>query len=227
MSVIEPRIALWPASGVVVRCGGLELRWIDDDLLADLAELAGRGIHDEALMPFAAPWSRGSALEVARSVIAFQWAARSHVGPVGRFVLELGVLLDGVPVGIQGASGSDWRVTRTLETGSWLGREFQGQGVGTRMRAAFVGALFDGLGAQRLTSGAFADNPSSAAVSRKVGYEPNGVDVVDREGEPASLHRFVLTRERWQEQRSLHRELLGADVQLTGFEALREQLEAE
>ena len=34
--------------------------------------------------------------------------------------------------------------------------------------------LFDELDAVAITSGAYADNPASAAVSRKVGYVPNG-----------------------------------------------------
>jgi len=101
---------LWPASAVVVRSKDLELRWIDDELLVHLAELAGRGIHDESVMPFNVPWSRGNPLEVARSVVTYQWNARSQIAPIGTLALELAVLVDGKPVGIQGASGVDWRV---------------------------------------------------------------------------------------------------------------------
>ncbi|WP_285814545.1 hypothetical protein [Microbacterium sp. Marseille-Q6648] len=37
--------------------------------------------------------------------------------------------------------------------------------------------------------------------------------------------RFLLTRERWEERRQDHLRLLGAPVELTGFEALRAHLD--
>ena len=224
----DDRLAdLWPASGLVVRSGDLELRWIDDDLLVDLATVASHGIHGDDLMPFNVPWTRGSARDVARSVLTYQWGIRPLVASAGRFALELGVIVGGVPVGIQGASGSDWGTTKTLETGSWLGREFQGQRIGTRMRAAFVWALFEGLGAKQLTSGAFADNAPSAAVSERLSYESSGTELVDREGVATTQHRYLLTRERWEALRPQHQALLGADVDLVGFETLREELNQE
>ena len=173
---------LWPAAGVRVRAGDLELRWIDDDLLAELAELAGRGIHDPAAMPFAQPWTRGSATEVARNILSYQWSVRSRVGPEA-LTLELGVLVDGQPVGIQSVAGQHWSILRSLETGSWLGREFQGRGIGVRMRALILRLCFDGLAAEQITSTAFADNGASNAVSLRTGYEPDGHLRLVRDGE--------------------------------------------
>ena len=69
-------------------------------------------------------------------------------------------------VGIQALEGEGFPVTRTLETGSWLARRFHGQGIGTRMRQAVCAFAFDHLGAERITSSAFLDNPASLAVSR-------------------------------------------------------------
>ncbi len=63
---------------------------------------------------------------------------------------------------------------RVFETGSWLGRRFQGHGIGTRMRQAMCTLAFDHLGFEEVTSAAFLDNPASLGVSRKVGYVPNG-----------------------------------------------------
>lgn len=216
---------LWPATGVRIRSGDLELRWIDDDLLASLAEVAARGVHDAASMPFNHPWTRDTPAEVARSVLAFQWSARTRATGTGDLALELGVLVGGVPVGVQSASGRDWRVCRSVETGSWLGREFHGRGIGSPMRAALAWAFFDGLGARQLTSSAFVDNPASLSVSRRIGYEPNGVDLINREGTAVRQQRFLLTRERWEERRQEHLRLLGAPVELTGFEALRAHLD--
>lgn len=84
-------------------------------------------------------------------------------------------------------------MTRTLETGSWLARRFHGQGIGTVMRRAICAFAFDHLGAERITSAAFLDNPASRAVSSKVGYQPNGRQWVARRGEAAEQERLLLT----------------------------------
>jgi RimJ/RimL family protein N-acetyltransferase len=216
-------IRLWPAAGVRARAGDLELRWIDDELLVDLAELASRGVHGPDTMPFYFPWTRGTPTEVARSVLKFQWSVRERIGE--RVTLELAVLVDGAVVGSQGAGGSDWSTLRSVETGSWLGREFQGRGIGTRMRVLMLHLLFDGLGADEVTSGAFADNARSNAVSAKVGYELSGLRRVAREGEPALVNDYRMPREKWLAVRDADLALLGAAPELVGVEALRAQLD--
>lgn len=65
---------------------------------------------------------------------------------------------------------------REVHTGSWLGRRYQGQGIGTQMRAAVLHLALDGLGAQRAVSAAFEDNPASLGVSRKLGYRDDGIE---------------------------------------------------
>ncbi|KRB37904.1 GNAT family N-acetyltransferase [Microbacterium sp. Root180] len=221
----EKLVRLWPASGVRVRSGDLELRWIDDELLVQLAETAGRGIHSPDVMPFEHPWTRGTPDEVARSVVGYQWNARTQVSPQ-RFVLELGVIADGVPVGVQGLVADDWAVLRRVQTGSWLGLEHQGRGIGRRMRVLALHLAFEGLGAVEAKSGAFADNPASNAVSTHVGYESDGAVRVAREGAAALHNNFRMTRERWMALRDAHAALLGAPVDLDGVEAFRAQIDA-
>lgn len=219
-------VRLWPAAGVRARAGDLELRWIDDELLLAIAQVAARGVHDDDAMPFYVPWTRGTPDEVARSVVTYHWSMRPKVGPK-HLALDLGVLVDGVPVGTQGAGGDDWAVLRQAETGSWLGREFQGRGIGIRMRVLMLHLLFAGLGARAVTSSAFVDNPASNAVSRKAGYADNGVGATAREGAPAAQQRYLMTRERWETLQDRHRELLGAPAELEGVDALRAALDAE
>jgi RimJ/RimL family protein N-acetyltransferase len=62
-------------------------------------------------------------------------------------VLEFAVIRRGAVVGSQGVGGRDFAVLREVHTGSWLGRRYQGQGIGTQMRAAVLHMAFDGLGA--------------------------------------------------------------------------------
>ena len=216
---------LWPASALRVSAGDLELRWIDDELLVELADLAGRGIHDPDTMPFEHPWSRGSADEVARSVLAYQWGMRNRISPAA-FVLELAVVHEGVPMGVQGITAKDWPVLRSVTTGSWLGRAHQGRGIGTRMRMLALHLAFEGLGAREATSGAFVDNSASNAVSRRVGYDADGAFHVARDGVAVLHNRYVMSRERWDSVRSDHADRLGGSVLLQGVEGLRAQLEA-
>lgn len=225
MVVSSRLVDWWPAAGLRVSAGDLELRWIDDDLLVDLAELAGRGVHAESAMPFNFPWTRGSGREVAQRVLTYQWGARAHIGPE-RLVLELGVLLDGQAVGIQGAAGDQWGVVRQVETGSWLGREFQGRGIGTRMRVLMLHLCFEGLGAEHVTSSAFTDNSASNAISRRTGYQHDGQLCVVREGVAATQHRYRMSRQRWREVREADTALLGGPVEMAGLEPLLDQLSA-
>lgn len=217
-------VRLWPAAGVRARSGDLELRWIDDGLLLDLAAVAAQGVHDPDAMPFEHPWTRGTPDEVARSVLAYQWDARARVSPA-KLVLELGVLADGVPVGVQGLVAVDWPVLRRVQTGSWLGIEHHGKGIGRRMRVLVLELAFAGLGAAEAVSGAFADNPSSNAVSRRLGYEPNGSVQVARDGVAALHHNYRMSRERWEQLRSQHAGILGAPIELEGAAPLRALLD--
>ena len=216
---------LWPAASVRVRAGDLELRWIDDGLLVELADLASRGVHSPDAMPFEHPWTRGTPEEVARNVLTYQWALRGRLSPTN-WALELAVVHDGAVVGVQGLVADDWPVLRTVKTGSWLGLAHQGRGIGTRMRALALHLAFEGLGALEAHSGAFVDNGASNAVSRRVGYDHDGAFRVAREGAAAWHNRYVMSRERWDALRASHHDLLGASVDLTGVDGLRRMIEA-
>lgn len=108
--------------------------------------------------------------------------------------LELVARWHGEVVGVQSLHTHDYPVTRTGETGSWLGREHQGRGIGTLMRQAVCVLVLDHLDGVEVTSAAYADNPASLAVSRKVGYVDNGVVRQAREGALALSVKLRLTR---------------------------------
>ena len=186
---------LFPPLGLRAVAGPLELRGLTDELIVELCDLAERGIHDPDAMPFYFPWTAAPAGQLSRNTAAYHWGKRSTFSPED-FSLELAVLLDGRVIGAQGVSATSFPVTRTGETGSWLGREFQGRGLGTAMRRAMCALLFDHLGFEEITSAAFLDNPASLGVSRKVGYQPTGVRRLQRrEGELALNQGLVLTPE--------------------------------
>jgi RimJ/RimL family protein N-acetyltransferase len=184
----------WPLFGLRIRTQRLELRVPTDADLADLAALAARGIHEPERMPFAQPWTDASPEQRALSTMQWNWQMRAALKP-DDWSLNLAVVHEGTVVGTQEVGARDFAVLREVATGSWLGQEYQGQGIGTEMRAAVLWFAFAELGAQ---SGAFSDNESSIAVSRKLGYGDDGFDRVVRRGVPAVSLRFRLDRGTWE-----------------------------
>lgn len=185
---------IWPPYAVTISTGDLSMRVVRDDDLPELVDLTLSGIHDPDRMPFYFPWTDADPAELPANFVRHHWRVRSELS-VAKLSLEFAVRRNGELVGIQGFSCRDFPITRTGETGSWLARRFHGQGIGTRMRRAVCAFMFDELGATEITSGAFTDNPASMAVSRKVGYRPNGTERVARRGRPAIVERLVLAPE--------------------------------
>ena len=203
----------YPPFGLRIEAGPLVLRPITDEVLPELVDLALAGIHDPEFMPFQVPWTDTPRAELPGAFARYHWGLRSAWSR-DRWHLEFAVEHAGRIVGIQAFATEHYLVTRTGETGSWLGREFHGQGIGTAMRQAICAFCFDHLDAEQITSGAFADNPASAVVSRKVGYRPNGVHrVVRRPDEWQDNQAWLLTPESF---------VRGVPIRATGVEAFRE-----
>lgn len=189
--------ALWPLYSLKIRTGDVEMRFADEAALAELATLALEEIHDPATMPFSVPWSDVPPEARARSVLQWNWKLRSEWDP-DSWHLPLLATRGGCIVGTQGMSSSKFATTRCVETGSWLGRRYQGCGIGTAMRRAVLHLAFAGLGAEVARSGAFSDNLTSLRVSEKLGYLPDGTETVERRGKSATIIRLVLGRSRWE-----------------------------
>jgi RimJ/RimL family protein N-acetyltransferase len=183
---------LSPMLALRIAAGPLELRGLTDDDLVRLCELAEAGVHPPEEMPFYVPWTQAPPGELARNTAAYHWRMRAEFS-LDKWSLELGAWYDGMLVGTQGFHTRSYLVTRTGESGSWLGMAHQGQGIGTLMRQVLCAFLFDHLDAAEVTSAAFLDNPASLAVSRKVGYRPSGVQRLERRpGELALNQGLVL-----------------------------------
>ena len=192
---------LWPLFNLRLRTSEIEMRIPTDADLAELLSVAVRGVHPPEFMPFAVPWTDLASPEMERSAVQYHWKCRSEFSPT-QWNLCFVVVVDGEIVGSQSLHAQKFPTLRSVETGSWLGMEFQGRGIGKRMRAAVVRFAFDHLGAEVVTSGAYVDNPASHRVSLATGYEPNGTSRTIRRGVVAEQVRYQLTRERWEETHS-------------------------
>jgi RimJ/RimL family protein N-acetyltransferase len=192
----------WPLFDLRLRTPQLELRLPSDADLEALASLAAAGVHDPGVMPFAFPWTDVPAAERGRSVLQYHWSQRAEWKPE-RWSLDLAIVRDGTVVGTQGVGAHDFSVIREVHTGSWLGQAFQGQGIGTEMRAAVLHLAFAGLGAEHARSEAFMDNPASLRVSRKLGYVDDGIELHARQGTAATTQRLRLNRATWAATRTV------------------------
>ncbi len=187
---------LWPPYAIRLRTDRLELRLPDEDEIGELCRLAQAGIHPPGEMPFGVAWSIKPSPRFEREFIQWHWLQRASWS-VEAWSLELAVFLDGRPIGSQALMARQFSTFKTVRSGSWLGRAFQGRGLGKEMRAAVLALAFDGLGAEVAETEAFLDNPASAGVSRSLGYQPNGFGSIAPEGVARPTERFRLTREGW------------------------------
>ena len=185
---------LLPMLGLRVEAGDLELRGVTDDLVVELADLAALGVHAPDRMPFTFPWTDTAPEDFERTFAQYHWRTRAELSTTS-WVLNLAALHRGEVVGVQGVTTSDFLLTRTGETGSWLGLAHQGKGLGTAMRQVMCAFLFDHLDFTEITSGAFSDNPASRTVSAKVGYVANGTVRHERRGKQAEMIQLRLTPE--------------------------------
>ncbi len=181
----------WPLWQLELRTPRLTLRPDDDAGTVELMAEALRGVHPPEEMPFGVPWTDQPPADLVREGMKHHWAARVAATPRSWEVHFL-VRHDGQVIGAQSMSGKDFATLREVATGSWLGMRFQGSGFGTEMRAAVLMFAFDHLRARTARSAAFLDNPRSNAVSRKLGYEPDGTESMTRRGVAATEQRLLL-----------------------------------
>ena len=151
----------WPTHGLVLRTAGLELRGMTEAWAAALADVVPDDLeHHPGL----------AHLSSAADVLQAYWRNAGLWQP-DDWVLELVVVRDGRPIGLQALEGKDFARERVVDTHSWLVPDERGKGWGRRMRAAVLALAFEHLGAVAAVSEAWADNAASLRVSRSLGYE--------------------------------------------------------
>lgn len=190
----------WPLAGLRLYTPRLELRWPTLNDLDELATLAVAGVHDPQVQPFAVAWTDAPAAELPSRSLQYYWSQWAAWRP-SDWTLDLMVVRNGTIVGMQGLHAADFAVVREVHTGSWIGQRYQGQGIGTEMRAAVLSLAFDELGAETARSHAHSDNAASIAVSRKLGYVEDGTEQYMVRGQAVTALRLRIDRATWQDRR--------------------------
>lgn len=209
----------WPLFDLEVRTPRITLRYVDDELATELAALAAKGIHPPEMMPFSRPWSDVEPPQLQRNTMQYYWRTRAETTPE-KWELAFAVIADDQVVGVGGLVAENFKVLRSIETGSWLGQEFQGQGIGKELRAASLHLIFEGFGADYATTGAWTDNAASLGVTRALGYTETGQQRLKRREERDVILTFEMSREHW---KTIRRD----DIVIDGIEPVRELLEID
>jgi RimJ/RimL family protein N-acetyltransferase len=189
----------WPLFDLRLRTPHLELRLPTESNLLALVEVARAGIVDQDQTVFLVPWHKLPSPAFERQFLLHWWEVRGRWHP-DNWALGLVVLEDGHPIGVQELHARDFRIRRVIQSGSWLGREFQRQGLGTEARAAILALAFDGLGADMAESGYIEGNAASARVSEKLGYRVTGDEVYAIEGKRAVEIKVRATLQTWRRE---------------------------
>jgi RimJ/RimL family protein N-acetyltransferase len=205
--------AHWPLFDLDIRTPRLALRYIDDELAHRLTQVAVRGIHDPAVMPFTIPWTDLPSPQLEQEAMRFWARTRAEVHPAS-WNLQFAVLMEGAVIGVCDLMATHFPALRQFTTGSWLGLEFQGQGFGTEMRRAALTLGFDGLGAEYAHTAAWHDNAASLGVTHSLGYEQVGRRRELRRGAPDEQLEFRMSRDHWD---SIRRD----DIVLQGVDSAR------
>ena len=180
-------------AAIRLRTERLELRLASHDELVALGELAVAGIHPPEEMPFGIAWTDDVTVE---SFVAHHEEA-VRVWRPEEWNLHLVVFRDGAPIGVQTITAREYAATREVSTGSFLGKDHQGQGYGTEQRAAVLELAFRGLGARAALSGALEGNIASMRVSEKLGYRVTGMSTISPRGVPVPHTDYRLDVADW------------------------------
>ena len=189
--------AWWPLLDLRLHTGDLVLSPLTE---ADLDEVAAALPGDLELNPAATRYAGLDDRTWRGTVVAQQyWRSYGTWSPQAwRF--HLGVRRRGELLGLQELEGNDFPTLRTVDTSSWLVAGVRGTGVGKAMRRAVLALAFDNLGALAAITSAWHDNQASLGVSRSLGYRPNGVSLMAREGCGGvdTLVHLRMTRADWE-----------------------------
>ena len=219
----HPHFPVWDLR---VRTPRIELRAVTQQEMADQAEVARRGIFSPGTTSmFSEPWTDLPFPEMERTMYQYwfrkwsEWSVDDWNLPFAVYLLDDGTTGGSNPtcVGNQITMAKDFPTTRLVSTGSWLGLEHQGRGIGKEVRAAALHLVFEGLGAVRAESEALADNIASQRVTLAMGYHHNGETIVSQRDVAQALLRFAIDRSDWESQRRDDITIEGLDGALDMF----------
>ena len=207
-----PALPGWPLFDLRLRCRDVELRVVQPSDLGQLADL----LPDDAEHDPRAELFGGLDRDANRRRLLYQtcWRSLGTWSPLS-WSLDFAVTSDGALAGLQTLEAGQFPVLRTVDSASWLVKDVRGRGAGIAMRMAVLGLAFDHLGADAAITSAASGNSASLGVSRRIGYQANGLSFSDSEQGRIELTHLRLTAAAWRASG------LGREVSVSGLEPCR------
>lgn len=189
----------WPQFDLRIEIQGAHLEAPTD---AQVTVLAARAAQPDAVLPpveaHYVMWLLGRTSDEIERQRTERIRSNRDLAEGSGWTLDLAVIVDDEPVGLQSVSGFDrWPDRRVVGTTSWLLASHQHQGLGTRCRAAVLELSFALLRAEAARSWALDENRGSIGVSTTLGYRHVDQHVLTEDGRQFTESVYELTAERW------------------------------
>lgn len=178
-----------------------------------------RPIHDPTgVTPFANNWTGRPPLERASKTEALLKTNQSGISPQA-WNVEMNAFIDGDIVGGISLRAENFAVLRLAEIGLWVSFEQQSQGIGRQIVCAALSLAFDHWGTLDVFYTALHHNARSLGLSERLGFEPNGFNYLEQDGQRQQLLQRVMTKDHWIQVREDHQHVVHQaleDVEITG-----------
>lgn len=189
----------WPQFGLRIDIEGAHLEAPTDDQIEILVRSAAR---PGAVLPAAdihfVKWLHGRTPDEIERQRTQRIRSNRDLTEGPGWTLDLAVIVDDEPVGVQSLSGFEqWPHRRIVGTTSWLLASSQRRGLGVKCRAAVLDLAFAHLKAEAAKSWALEANRASIAVSTKLGYEQIDRHAITESGRELVELVYELSAERW------------------------------
>ena len=204
----------WPLFDLRIETPLLTLRLPTDPELEALADKAPGSVLTKESRHYLTNWTYQEPPYAQASIMQFHWAARANLTP-DDWRLTFAIFPKGhkQAVGCMDLMANKFPVRKSVGSGSWLLKEWQGRGLGSEARAGILQLAFGELGAEEARSVALAENQASRAVSLKNRYLEDGGEISAAQGITAyPATRYLLTRDRWYSR---------DDIKISGLEECR------
>ena len=198
---------LWPQFALQISVEGAHLEPPTDRQLEMLAKRASRR---DAVLPQSelhfVKWLEGRTPSEIEQQRIHRVQSNRDLSVHRGWTLDLAVIVDDEPVGLQSLSGLEqWPQRRIVGTTSWLLAPFQRRGLGTRIRAAVLELAFAHLSAESAKTWALIENGASNAVSTKLGYRQVDRDVITENGRELVERVYQIDKGDWLQSAARHR----------------------
>lgn len=137
------------------------------------------------------PWSKVPKPDIALETAKFHWGLRANNSPDNWHIPLIAYRGEDF-VGTIDLRGENFAQQNVIETGSYVLKHYQGQGLGTLIRQIAATYCFDWLGATKLQSKWHPLNLQSKAVSTKLGYVVTGQG--EEDGHPVEVAELDFSR---------------------------------